>query len=213
MEQALELDQVLLIQTDVLVTIRQGSEPELDAAFHSRSCLAACAGVRTDSNLETLLITRCKCRARPWVLQTSSLSRLSISVAIGQWAVAGCACEDPDAAGFLRGVILHDRVARLGGLAHIVLPDSRGSSRPSRKICRHRHPCHSITDIERQLRSRPVVGWSPSSWAGPACSRPAVIGEPRDEHRPDEPGSGRADSGRAADSDPGRDLGEEAVGT
>ena len=45
MEQALELDQVLLVQTTFDVE-PAGFEPQLDAAVHSRPSLAACAGRR-----------------------------------------------------------------------------------------------------------------------------------------------------------------------
>jgi chemotaxis protein CheD len=47
-------------------------------------------------------------------------------------------------------VILHDRVARLGGLAHIVLPDSRGSSDHAGKFADTAIPA-MISEIERQL--------------------------------------------------------------
>ncbi|WP_315852081.1 chemotaxis protein CheD [Tautonia rosea] len=50
----------------------------------------------------------------------------SISVLIGQWAVARAPTTMRTLLGSCVAIILHDRAARIGGLAHIVLPDSRG---------------------------------------------------------------------------------------
>jgi len=49
------------------------------------------------------------------------------------------------------GVILHDRVARLGGLGHIVLPDSRGSRDHPGKFADTAIPA-MVGEIERQLQ-------------------------------------------------------------
>jgi chemotaxis protein CheD len=49
-----------------------------------------------------------------------------IAVAIGQWAVAGAPTRIRTLLGSCVGLVLYDRVARLGGLAHIVLPEARG---------------------------------------------------------------------------------------
>ena len=49
-----------------------------------------------------------------------------IAVAIGQWAVAGAPTKIRTLLGSCVGLVLYDRVARLGGLAHIVLPEARG---------------------------------------------------------------------------------------
>lgn len=74
-----------------------------------------------------------------------------ISVAIGQWAVAASPVKIRTLLGSCVGVILHDRVARLGGLAHIVLPDSRGSADHPGKFADTAIPA-LIDDIERQLQ-------------------------------------------------------------
>ena len=50
-----------------------------------------------------------------------------VSVAIGQWAVAVAPARIRTLLGSCVGVVLFDRVARLGGLAHIVLPSARGA--------------------------------------------------------------------------------------
>jgi chemotaxis protein CheD len=49
-----------------------------------------------------------------------------VSVAIGQWTVAGSPTKIRTLLGSCVGVVLYDRVARLGGVAHIVLPEARG---------------------------------------------------------------------------------------
>src|ERR1700733_3142398 len=49
------------------------------------------------------------------------------SVAIGQWVVAAAPTKIRTLVGSCVGVVLYDRAARLGGLAHIVLPSARGS--------------------------------------------------------------------------------------
>ena len=50
-----------------------------------------------------------------------------VSVAIGQWAVAAAPSRIRTLLGSCVGVVLYDRVARLGGLAHVVLPSARGA--------------------------------------------------------------------------------------
>lgn len=47
-------------------------------------------------------------------------------VPIGQWAVRNDDCRVQTLLGSCVGVVLFDRQARIGGLAHIVLPSSRG---------------------------------------------------------------------------------------
>ena len=49
-----------------------------------------------------------------------------VSVAIGQWAVAAAPAKVRTLLGSCVGVVLYDRAARLGGLAHIVLPSAHG---------------------------------------------------------------------------------------
>lgn len=51
-----------------------------------------------------------------------------IRVPIGRWAVAAAPARIQTLLGSCVGVALHDRLAKLGGLAHIVLPNSRGSA-------------------------------------------------------------------------------------
>lgn len=51
-----------------------------------------------------------------------------ISVLMGRWAVASAPTSIRTLLGSCAGVVLYDRVARLGGVAHIVLPNSRGSA-------------------------------------------------------------------------------------
>jgi chemotaxis protein CheD len=50
-----------------------------------------------------------------------------LSVPMGRWAVAAAPTHIRTLLGSCAGVVLYDRAARLGGMAHIVLPDSRGS--------------------------------------------------------------------------------------
>lgn len=51
-----------------------------------------------------------------------------VVVGIGRWAVAAAPAQIRTLLGSCAGVVLYDRVARLGGVAHVVLPDSRGSA-------------------------------------------------------------------------------------
>ena len=50
--------------------------------------------------------------------------RAIVSVAIGQWAIAEAPTKIQTLLGSCVGVILYHRAARLGGVAHIVLPKS-----------------------------------------------------------------------------------------
>jgi chemotaxis protein CheD len=72
-------------------------------------------------------------------------------VAIGQWAVAVAPVKIRTLLGSCVGVVLHDRVARLGALAHIVLPDSRGAVDFPGKYADTAIPA-LIAEIERQLQ-------------------------------------------------------------
>ena len=74
-----------------------------------------------------------------------------ISVAIGQWAVAAAPVKIRTLLGSCVGVVLHDRVAGLGGLAHIVLPDSRGAVDHPGKFADTAIPA-LINEINRQLQ-------------------------------------------------------------
>jgi chemotaxis protein CheD len=51
-----------------------------------------------------------------------------VSVPIGQWAVAAAPTVIRTLLGSCAGVVLYERQAKLGGVAHIVLPESRGAS-------------------------------------------------------------------------------------
>ncbi len=73
-----------------------------------------------------------------------------VSVAIGQWAVAAAPAKIRTLLGSCVGVVLYDRVAKLGGLAHIVLPSSRGVDRPPGKYADTAIPA-VIADLERRL--------------------------------------------------------------
>jgi chemotaxis protein CheD len=52
----------------------------------------------------------------------------TISVPIGRWGVASAPVAIRTLLGSCVGVVLYDKVARLGGVAHVVLPDSRGAT-------------------------------------------------------------------------------------
>ncbi len=81
----------------------------------------------------------------------TSGSSAIVSVAIGQWAVASAPAKIRTLLGSCVGVILHDRVARLGGLAHIVLPDSRGATEHPGKFADTAIPA-MIGEIERKFQ-------------------------------------------------------------
>ena len=49
-----------------------------------------------------------------------------VTVAIGQWAVAAAPTRIRTLLGSCVGVVLYDRDSKIGGVAHIVLPSSRG---------------------------------------------------------------------------------------
>ena len=74
-------------------------------------------------------------------------------MAIGQWAVAAAPAKIRTLLGSCVGVVLYDRVARLGGLAHIVLPDSRGAADHPGKFADTAIPA-MIAEIERQLQAQ-----------------------------------------------------------
>ena len=81
----------------------------------------------------------------------TSGSSAIVSVGIGQWAVATAPAKIRTLLGSCVGVILHDRVARLGGLAHIVLPDSRGATDHPGKFADTAIPA-MIGEIERKFQ-------------------------------------------------------------
>ncbi len=80
-----------------------------------------------------------------------------ISVLMGRWAVASAPTLIRTLLGSCAGVVLYDRQARLGGVAHIVLPDSRGATDHPGKYADTAIPA-LIDDMERaagrKLRAR-----------------------------------------------------------
>jgi chemotaxis protein CheD len=76
-----------------------------------------------------------------------------VSVAIGQWVVARAPVKIRTLLGSCVGVILHDHVARLGALGHIVLPDSRGSTDHPGKFADTAIPA-MIGEIQLQAKTR-----------------------------------------------------------
>jgi chemotaxis protein CheD len=77
----------------------------------------------------------------------------TVSVAIGQWAVAAAPTKIRTLLGSCVGIILYDRAARVGGLAHIVLPRSRGAVDHPGKYADTAVPA-LIADLERTLRGK-----------------------------------------------------------
>jgi chemotaxis protein CheD len=71
-----------------------------------------------------------------------------ISVLMGRWAVASAPTLIRTLLGSCAGVVLYDRQARLGGVAHIVLPNSRGSTDHPGKYADTAIPA-LIDDMER----------------------------------------------------------------
>jgi len=99
-----------------------------------------------------------------------------VSVTIGRWGVAAAPKQIRTLLGSCAGVVLHDRVARLGGVAHIVLPDSRGATDHPGKFADTAIP-GMIADLERLLgrKSRgrltaKVVGGASMFQTGPALN-------------------------------------------
>ena len=76
----------------------------------------------------------------------------TVSVAIGQWAVAAAPVKIRTLLGSCVGVVLYDRVARVGGMAHIVLPSSRGAADHPGKFADTAVPA-MIAEIERHLKA------------------------------------------------------------
>jgi chemotaxis protein CheD len=76
-----------------------------------------------------------------------------VSVAMGQWAVATAPAMLRTLLGSCIGVVLYDRVARLGGLAHVVLPGTSGTVDHPGKYAHTAIPS-LIADMELRLGSR-----------------------------------------------------------
>lgn len=83
-------------------------------------------------------------------LSGRSDSETIVSVAMGRWAVAPAPTLIRTLLGSCAGVVLHDRVARVGGVAHIVLPNSRGVADHPGKFADTAIP-GMIADIRRTL--------------------------------------------------------------
>lgn len=77
----------------------------------------------------------------------------TVSVAIGQWAVAAAPSKIRTLLGSCVGVVLYDRAGRVGGLAHIVLPNSRGAVDHPGKYADTAIP-GLIADLDRALRGK-----------------------------------------------------------
>ncbi len=99
-----------------------------------------------------------------------------VSVTMGRWEVAAAPKQIRTLLGSCAGVVLHDRSARLGGVAHIVLPDSRGSTDHPGKFADTAIPA-MLADIERLLgrsaRGRltaKIVGGASMFQSGPAMN-------------------------------------------
>jgi chemotaxis protein CheD len=77
----------------------------------------------------------------------------TIPVPIGQWVVAAAPARIRTLLGSCVGVVLYDRAARLGGLAHIVLPSARGTVDHPGKYADTAIPA-MVTELNRQLGSK-----------------------------------------------------------
>lgn len=78
------------------------------------------------------------------------------SLRMGEMAVARDGVELRTLLGSCVGVALFDRTQSLGGLAHIVLPDSRGDAKPPGKFADTAVP-ELIRQIEEQAIGRPKL--------------------------------------------------------
>jgi chemotaxis protein CheD len=76
-----------------------------------------------------------------------------VSVAIGQWAVAAAPTRIRTLLGSCVGVVLYDRVSKLGGVAHVVLPAAHGTVDHPGKYADTAIPA-VIAELERRLGSR-----------------------------------------------------------
>lgn len=73
-----------------------------------------------------------------------------VFVPMGKWAVAPAPALIRTLLGSCVGVVLYDRVAKIGGVAHVVLPDSRGDTSLPGKYADTAIP-GMIADLERLL--------------------------------------------------------------
>lgn len=91
----------------------------------------------------------------------------AVSVAIGQIAVAAAPVQLRALLGSCVGLALHDRVAKLGGLAHVMLPSSRGATDSPGKFADTAVPA-LVSELERRL-GRPGRGRFVAKLVGGAC--------------------------------------------
>ncbi len=75
---------------------------------------------------------------------------------MGKWAVAQAPTLIRTLLGSCVGVVLYDRNAKVGGVAHIVLPDSRGDTALPGKYADTAIPA-MIADIDRQTGRRSMA--------------------------------------------------------
>ena len=80
-----------------------------------------------------------------------------VSVPMGGWVVAAAPAQLRTLLGSCAGIVLYDRVARLGGVAHVVLPASNGSADHPGKYADTAIPA-MIADLDRLRGRRSVAG-------------------------------------------------------
>jgi chemotaxis protein CheD len=90
-----------------------------------------------------------------------------VPVAIGRWGIAAAPSRLRTLLGSCVGIALHDRISKVGGLAHIVLPDSRGVSDNPGKFADTAIPA-MIEDLDRHLHGK-TRGRFTAKIAGGAC--------------------------------------------
>ena len=73
-----------------------------------------------------------------------------VSIPIGRWGVVAAPKQIRTLLGSCAGVVLHDKVGKLGGVAHIVLPDSKGAVDHPGKFADTAIP-GLIADLERLM--------------------------------------------------------------
>ena len=109
-------------------------------------------------------------------MSTPEIAPEIVSVTMGRWGVASAPKQLRTLLGSCAGVVLHDRSAKLGGVAHIVLPDSRGTTDQPGKFADTAIP-GMVADLERLLgrssRGRltaKIVGGASMFQSGPAMN-------------------------------------------
>ncbi|HWE40688.1 MAG TPA: chemotaxis protein CheD [Isosphaeraceae bacterium] len=80
-----------------------------------------------------------------------------LSAGMGQWAVAASPTRIRALLGSCVGVVLIDARGKVGGVAHVVLPESRGESGQPGKYADTAIP-GMIADLERLLGRGPIAG-------------------------------------------------------